>query len=39
MRKAYKILVGNPEGKSYFGDLDLYGSIILKWLKKSSLRL
>jgi hypothetical protein len=33
MRKAYKILVGNPEGQIYFGDLDLYGSIIFKWIK------
>jgi hypothetical protein len=34
MRNAYKILVGNPEGKSYFGGLELYGSIILKWIEK-----
>jgi hypothetical protein len=30
MRNAYKILVGEPEGKNHLEDLDVYGKIILE---------
>jgi hypothetical protein len=29
---AYRILVGKPEGKSYWEDQDIGGLIILKWI-------
>jgi hypothetical protein len=32
MRNAYKILVGNLEGKRPFGRLGVHGRIILKWI-------
>jgi hypothetical protein len=31
-RNAYRVLVGNPEGKSPQGRLDVGGSIMLKWI-------
>jgi hypothetical protein len=34
MRNVYKILVGKPERKKHFGDLGIYGKIILKWILK-----
>jgi len=30
VRTAYRILVGQPEGKSHLGDLDVDGRVILK---------
>jgi hypothetical protein len=32
VRNAYKILVGKPEGKDCFEDLDIVGRIILEWI-------
>jgi hypothetical protein len=32
IRNVYKILVGEPEEKSYSEDLDVDGRIILKWI-------
>jgi hypothetical protein len=32
IRNADKILVGKPEKKSYLGDLDVDGWILLKWI-------
>jgi hypothetical protein len=31
-RNAYRILVGNPEGKRPLGDQDVGGWTILKWI-------
>jgi hypothetical protein len=31
-RNAYRILLGNPEGKRPLGDQDIGGWIILKWI-------
>ena len=31
-RGVYRVLVGKPEGKNHWGDLDLDGRIILRWL-------
>jgi len=31
-RSVYRVLVGKPDGKRPFGDPDLDGSIILKWI-------
>jgi hypothetical protein len=33
-RNAYRILVGKPEGKSYYEDLDVGVRMILKWILK-----
>jgi hypothetical protein len=33
-RNAYRILVGKPEGKNHYEDLDVGGSIILRWILK-----
>jgi hypothetical protein len=33
-RNAYRILVGKPEGKDHWEELDVSGSIILKWILK-----
>jgi hypothetical protein len=34
MRNAYKILVGKPEGKRQYKNLDIAGKVILKWALK-----
>jgi hypothetical protein len=31
MRKGYKILVGQPEGKNHLQDLGIDGRILLRW--------
>ena len=31
-RVAHKVLVGKPEGKSHWGDQDVDGRIILRWI-------
>ena len=31
-RGVHKVLVGKPEGKSHWGDPDLDGRIILRWI-------
>jgi hypothetical protein len=31
-RNAYRILVGNPEGRDHYEDEDVDGWIILKWI-------
>jgi hypothetical protein len=31
-RNAYRVLVGRPEGKNHWEDLDVGGRIILKWI-------
>jgi hypothetical protein len=31
-RNAYRILVGNPEGKNHWEDQDVGGWTILKWI-------
>jgi hypothetical protein len=31
-RGAYRVLLGNPEGKSHLGDPGVDGRIILKWI-------
>ena len=31
-RGVHKVLVGKPEGKSYWGDQDVDGRIILRWI-------
>ena len=31
-RGVYRVLVGKPEGKSHWGDLDVDGRIILRWI-------
>jgi hypothetical protein len=31
-KNAYRILVGKPEGKGYYKDLDIFGTIILEWI-------
>jgi hypothetical protein len=31
-RRVHRVLVGKPEGKSYWGDPDVDGRIILKWI-------
>jgi len=31
-RELYRFLVGKPEGKSHWGDLDVDGWIILGWI-------
>ena len=31
-RDVYKVLVGKPEGKNHWGDQDVDGSIILRWI-------
>jgi hypothetical protein len=31
---AYRVLVGQSEGRDYFEDLDVYLSIIKKWIFK-----
>jgi len=31
-RAVYRVLVGKPEGKSYWGDLGVDGWIILGWI-------
>jgi hypothetical protein len=33
--RAYRVLVGRPEGKTPFGGLDMDGTIILKWIVKT----
>jgi hypothetical protein len=35
-RGASKVLVGKPEEKSHLEDLDIDGSIILKWISKNT---
>jgi hypothetical protein len=34
LRNAYKILIGNPEGRDHLGELGVDGRIILKWILK-----
>ena len=31
-RGAHKVLVGRPEGKNHWGDQDVDGRIILRWI-------
>ena len=31
-RGVYKVLVGKPEGKNHWGDQDVDGIIILRWI-------
>ena len=31
-RDVHKVLVGKPEGKSHWGDQDVDGRIILRWI-------
>jgi len=31
---VHRVLVGKPEGKSHWGDLDVDGRIILRWIFK-----
>ena len=31
-RGVHKVWVGKPEGKSHWGDKDVDGSIILRWI-------
>ena len=31
-RGVYKVLVGKPEGKDHWGDQDVDGRIILRWI-------
>jgi hypothetical protein len=31
-KNAYRILVGKPEGKGHYKDLDIVGTIILEWV-------
>jgi hypothetical protein len=31
-RGVHKLLVGKPEGKNHWGDQDVDGSIILRWI-------
>jgi len=31
-RGVHRVLVGKPEGKSHWGDLDIEGRIILRWI-------
>ena len=31
-RDVHRVLVGKPEGKSHWGDLDVDGRIILRWI-------
>jgi len=31
-RGVYRFLVGKPEGKDHWGDLDIDGKIILRWI-------
>jgi hypothetical protein len=31
-RGVYRVLVGKPEGKNHWGDPDVDGRIILKWI-------
>ena len=31
-RGVHKVLVGKPEGKNYWGDQDVDGRIILRWI-------
>jgi len=31
-RGAYRVLVGKPEGRNHWGDLDIDGWIILGWI-------
>ena len=31
-RDVHKVLVGNPEGKDHWGDQDVDGRIILRWI-------
>ena len=33
-RGVLRVLVGNPEGKSHWGDQDVDGRIILRWILK-----
>jgi hypothetical protein len=33
-RNAYRILVGKPEGKDKWEELNVAGSIVLKWILK-----
>jgi hypothetical protein len=30
--RGHRVLVGKPEGKSYWGDPDVYKRIILRWI-------
>ena len=31
-RGVHRVLVGKPEGKNHWGDLDVDGRIILRWI-------
>ena len=31
-RGVHKVLVGNPEGKNHWGDQDVDGRVILRWI-------
>jgi hypothetical protein len=31
-RGVYRVLVGKPEGKGHWGDQDIDGRIILRWI-------
>jgi len=33
-RAVYRVLVGKPEGRSHWGDLDVDGWIILGWIPR-----
>jgi hypothetical protein len=35
-RGAHRVLVGKPEGKSHWGDPDVDGRIILRWMLRKS---
>jgi hypothetical protein len=36
MVKSGKILVENPKGRSHLGELGVHGSIIIKWMLRTS---
>ena len=33
-RRVYRVLVGKPEGRNHWGDLDIDGWIILGWISR-----
>jgi len=33
-RVVYRVLVGKPEGKNHWGDLEVNGWIILRWISR-----